>query len=126
MFVAFYAMFNIYMYIIAYLYSPSVESLEDLQYKQTRKEHEHIMNQFYEQELPDISMDSSRTELKSGDRKRQGSKSQHLTSSGSNRLEQRRHLKKDPQQKAKEKLWESIIRETEIEESSDDDDEHQI
>jgi uncharacterized membrane protein len=73
MFVAFYAMFNIYMYIIAYLYSPSVESLEDLQYKQTRKEHEHIMNQFYEQELPDISMDSSRTELRGGsDRKRQG------------------------------------------------------
>jgi magnesium-transporting ATPase (P-type) len=30
MFVAFHAMFNIYMYIIAYLYSPSVDSLEDL------------------------------------------------------------------------------------------------
>lgn len=49
------ALFNIYMYIIAYLYSPSVESLEDLQFKQARKEHEHIINQFYEQELPDIS-----------------------------------------------------------------------
>ncbi len=62
MFVAFYSMINIYMYIIAYLYSPSVGSLEDLQFKQTRKEHEHIMNQFYEQELPDISkdMDTSR------------------------------------------------------------------
>lgn len=75
MFVAFYAMFNIYMYIIAYLYSPSVESLEDLQYKQTRKEHEHIMNQFYEQELPDISkdLDSSRVGLRSGtDRRKQG------------------------------------------------------
>jgi len=30
MFVAIYSMFNIYMYIIAYLYSPSVDSLEDL------------------------------------------------------------------------------------------------
>lgn len=48
MFVAFYSMFNIYMYIIAYLYSPSVDSLEDLQFKQNRIEHEHIMNQFYE------------------------------------------------------------------------------
>jgi hypothetical protein len=45
------------MYIIAYLYSPSIESLDDLQYKQTRKEHEHIMSQFYESELPDLHRD---------------------------------------------------------------------
>ena len=44
MFVAFYSMFNIYMYIISYLYTPAVDGLEDLQTKQTRKEHEHIMN----------------------------------------------------------------------------------
>jgi hypothetical protein len=44
MFVAFYSMFNIYMYIISYLYAPSIDGLEDLQMKQTRKEHEHIMN----------------------------------------------------------------------------------
>ena len=40
MFVSIYALFNIYMYVIAYLYSPNLESLEDLQFKQTRKEHE--------------------------------------------------------------------------------------
>eukprot|EP00347_Sterkiella_histriomuscorum_P006317 403353220 len=118
MFVAFYAMFNIYMFIIAYLYSPSVDSLEDLQYKQTRKEHEHIMNQFYEQELPDISkdLDSSRQSL-TNDRKKKAS-------NGS--AEKRRHLKKDPAQKAKDKLWESIIKETEDEDDSSSDDEHQI
>lgn len=45
------------MYTISYLYAPSVDGLEDLQMKKTRKEHEHIMNQFYEQELPDMSRD---------------------------------------------------------------------
>lgn len=37
-------------------------------------------------------------------------------------------MKKDPQVKAKEKLWESIIKETEEEDSPDtsDDNEHQI
>lgn len=30
MFVAFYAMFNVYMYVIAYLYSPAVDSLDDI------------------------------------------------------------------------------------------------
>jgi len=44
LFVAAYGLFNIYMYIIAYLYSPSVEGLEDLQYNKHRKEHEHIMS----------------------------------------------------------------------------------
>ena len=39
---------NIYIYLIAYLYSPALESLEDIQLKHARKEHEHIMNQFYE------------------------------------------------------------------------------
>jgi len=57
MFVSLYALFNIYMYIIAYLYSPSIEGLEDLKYNKNRVEHEHIMSQFYESELPDISRD---------------------------------------------------------------------
>ena len=64
------------------------------------------MNQFYEQELPDI-----RAAQKEG--RKQGP-------------EKRRYMKKDPKEKAKDKLWESIIRETEGEESSDSDDENQI
>ena len=64
-FVAYSGLFNIYMYMIAYLYSPSVNSLEDIQFRQARKEHEHIMNQFYEQELPDISkIDISKDSIK--------------------------------------------------------------
>ena len=87
MFVAFYAMFNIYMYIISYLYAPAIEGLEDLQSKQTRKEHEHIMNQFYEQELPDISKDgdTSRDNI-SGETKKFKSST----------VEKRRYMKKDP------------------------------
>ena len=42
--------------------------------------------------------------------------------------EKRRYLKKDPHQKAKEKLWESIIKETEDENSSDssEEEDHEI
>jgi heme/copper-type cytochrome/quinol oxidase subunit 2 len=54
-YVSFTALLNLYIWLVAYLYSPAVDSLEDIQFKQARKEHEHIMNQFYEQELPDIS-----------------------------------------------------------------------
>jgi len=39
-----------------------MESLEDIQLKHARKEHEHIMNQFYEQELPDITHRTLETE----------------------------------------------------------------
>ncbi len=56
------------------------------------------MNQFYEQELPDI---------KAAQKENKGP-------------EKRRYMKKDRQEKAKEKLWESIIKETEDEESSED------
>mmetsp|Transcript_13014 Transcript_13014/g.9423 ORF Transcript_13014/g.9423 Transcript_13014/m.9423 type:complete len:83 (-) Transcript_13014:313-561(-) len=40
LYVSIYALFNIYMYVITYLYSPNLESLEELQMKQTRKEHD--------------------------------------------------------------------------------------
>lgn len=33
LYVAFIALLNIYMYVIAYLYAPSVDSLDDLQFK---------------------------------------------------------------------------------------------
>jgi hypothetical protein len=110
MFVSFYAMFNIYMYVIGYLYSPAIESLEDLQFKQTRKEHEHIMNQFYEQELPDISQNAkpagaaangedprSKAKSTTGDRQKLTGGNRNSTS-----VEKRRYLKKDPEQKAKD------------------------
>jgi hypothetical protein len=61
------------------------------------------MNQFYEQELPDISGRSESTSL----------------SRGNNGVEKRRYMKRDKTEKAKEKLWESIIKETEDEASDD-------
>ena len=81
-----------------------MDSLDDIQFKEARREHEHIMNQFYEQELPDI---------KAAQKETKGP-------------EKRRYMKKDRQEKAKEKLWESIIKETEDEASSDSEDENQI
>ena len=48
------------MYIIAHLYSPATDSVEDMRtrHEQSNNEHEQIMSQFYEQELPDMSKDT--------------------------------------------------------------------
>ncbi len=48
LYVAFISLVNVYLWVIAYLYSPAVDSLDDIQFKEARREHEHIMNQFYE------------------------------------------------------------------------------
>ena len=84
------------------------------------------MNTFYEQELPDIT--SSDPTVKSA---RAGLQAVPTSSTLTKQVgpEKRgRYMKKDPQVKAKEKLWESIITETEEEDSPDtsDDNEHQI
>ncbi len=42
--VSFDSLVNVYMWTVAYLYSPAVDSLQDIQYKEARREHEHIMN----------------------------------------------------------------------------------
>ena len=103
LYISFISLVNVYMCTVAYLYSPAVDSLQDIQYKEARREHEHIMNQFYEQELPDISGRSESTSL----------------SRSNNGVEKRRYMKRDKTEKAKEKLWESIIKETEDEASDD-------
>ena len=101
-YISFITLVNVYMWTVAYLYSPAVDSLQDIQYKEARREHETIMNQFYEQELPDISGRSESTQMSRG-----------------NGVEKRRYMKRDKTEKAKEKLWESIIKETEDEASDD-------
>ena len=113
LFIAFLSLLNLYLYLIAYLYAPSVDGLADLQFKQARKEHEHIMNQFYEQELPDITRETIPEGADKGVTVTEGPVKQ----AGAEK--RGRYIKKDPQQKAKEKLWESIIKETEDENSSD-------
>lgn len=120
------------MWLVAFLYSPAVDSLEDLQFKQARKEHEHIMNQFYEQELPDIS--SQRTaaaagttlELSTTLQTEEGEVKGGASSGGPEKRNNKRFMKKDKQEKAKEKLWESIIKETEDEASDSSEDEDHI
>lgn len=109
--VALTALMNLYLYLIAYLYSPAMESLEDIQLKHARKEHEHIMNQFYEQELPDITHRTTvETEM--------APKEAEASTKPGQPEKRSRYMKKDAKEKAKEKLWESIIKETEDEASS--------
>jgi hypothetical protein len=126
--VAFTGIFNVYMWLVAFLYSPALDSLEDLQFKQARKEHEHIMNQFYEQELPDITHRSgggaagTTLELSSTLQTEEGEQK----SGGPEKRSVKRFIKKDKQEKAKEKLWESIIKETEDEASDSSEEEDHI
>ena len=76
------------------------------------------MSQFYEQELPDISRDSTLNSERDAD---------HHGKYKGVADTRRRDLKKDPVQKAKEKLWESIVKETENDDGDESsDDEHQI
>lgn len=82
------------------------------------------MNQFYEQELPDITrVDTSEhpiNEEGSGKSKKSNEKKGGAQSNSNTGVEKRRYMKKDKQEKAKEKLWESIIKETEGEDESSD------
>ena len=101
------------MQLIAYMYSPCT-STKFSKPKKTDESQERdvIMNIFYETELPELG---EYTEI---------SKS---ASKGSNNVSSlyehnRRDLKKDPQEKAKERLWESIVSAAEISSNSDDED----
>ena len=61
-FISVYALFNIYMYLMAYLYSP-IQDLSSGEYSESANkssDHDTIMNQFYEQELPEIIRESHR------------------------------------------------------------------
>jgi hypothetical protein len=70
------------------------------------------MNIFYETELPELG---EYTEISNSVGK--------SSNSASSLYEQnRRDLKKDPQEKVKERLWESIVNAAENSESSDDED----
>lgn len=75
------------------------------------------MKQFYEQELTEINRDDQNTSR------------EHINRKKAHKVEiRRREKKKDPIEKAKDKIWESIIKETENEDADDssDEDEHEI
>mmetsp|Transcript_10744 Transcript_10744/g.10865 ORF Transcript_10744/g.10865 Transcript_10744/m.10865 type:complete len:120 (+) Transcript_10744:955-1314(+) len=119
------------MYVITYLYSPNLESLEELQMKQTRKEHDQIMKQFYESELTDIAAGEKETDETLGER--DGDSSREIIKHKGNGMnssveKRRREMKKDPMEKAKQKIWDSIIKEQdgEEEQESSEDEEHEI
>lgn len=112
-FIAQYSLFNIYMQVIAYMYSPCT-STKFSKPKKTDESQERdvIMNVFYETELPELGeyTEISRTSSKT---------SNNVTSLYE---QNRRDMKKDPQEKVKERLWESIVSATEISSGSDDED----
>ena len=70
------------------------------------------MNIFYETELPELG---EYTEISNS----VGKSSKNVSSLYE---QNRRDLKKDPQEKVKERLWESIVNAAENSESSDDED----
>lgn len=76
------------------------------------------MKQFYESELTDISIHEENKVNEHSNRK----KGMNLAAE-----KRRREMKKDPQEKVKDKLWESIIKEAENDDGDDSsDDEHEI
>ena len=91
------------------------------------------MKQFYESELADLSTTSRADSSNGGGNNNPESLNSSRASinkkgkGAEKRINNRREMKKDPVEKAKEKLWESIVKETENDdedESSDED--HEI
>ena len=68
------------------------------------------MSQFYETELPDIIHDDQDD----------GDNSQDKIISKPEKQLTKRHFKKDPKEKVKDKLWESIMKEAEDDEDEED------
>jgi len=109
-FVALYALFNIYVMNVSFLYSPTWEGFVKIQLEQEqehRDENNSILDNFYkETELTDLSSAKGDDQLET-DREMVGKQTQQ------------RHFKKDPQQKAKDKVWDMIN--AEVGDGDDDD-----
>ena len=107
------SLFNAYVVLVAFMYSPCTVSSTNSPKKGAVKEEENIernaiMNTFYEMEMPEIEDSDSEVQEQLPEeliRKR-------------NETAGRRDIKQDPKDKAKEKLWESIVNQAD---DSDDD-----
>ena len=119
LFMSIYVLFNVYIWFIAYLYAPhlnpnSTSGKYDIQ--EAERERNNIMKEFYEAELQEPKDDLDQTFDTSTERKplKEQTESMIATSPGS-----RRDMKKNPEQKVKEKLWESIVNQADQEAQDD-------
>ena len=95
-------------------------------------DHNHIMSKFYETEMPELtnaSIDDLEDHHKAFDSSLYESDTVEINTTSTSLPQtknRRRDLKRDPRDKAKEKLWESIEQEvsSQADDSSSDDDEH--
>ena len=128
LFMCFYALVNVYVWLLTYMYVPHIDNdSRSGRYDtaQAERERNNIMKEFYENELEDHNeIDQSfDTSMSAGD-----FTERTLLSGNDNKdLKQRgnsRSMKRAPKEKAKEKLWESIVNQAEkdADESSSDDD----
>lgn len=112
-FVAQYSLFNAYVILVAFMYSPcTVSSTSPKKGGGAIKEESErnaIMSTFYEMEMPDIEDSDSEV---------QEQQPEELLKKR-NETNGRRDIKQDPKDKAKEKLWESIVNQADGD--SDDD-----
>ena len=98
------AYLNLYLYVIAYLYSPCVMSKESMMEMQKEKEHRKIINNLYEQELPE--MPTMREDTESYNDKNVGG---YQLPADEEAEPKRRST--DPDQQKKEEIWQAIQKE---------------
>jgi hypothetical protein len=155
LFLSQYVLFNIYMFLVAYFYSPMMESLPQIRsgsrtnlemamtsitelfdrkaatHKNDNK-HTHdrssIMSKFYEQEMPELTK-ANVVDHKAFDQSFEDEDDLETFNSSQASKSHRRDLKKSNQDKAKERLWQEIEQEVSSQADSSDEDsdeEHQI
>lgn len=112
------ALLNLYIYVIAYLYSPCVMSSTSRVRAHKENEHRQIINQLYEQELPEMPTMRDDTE---GYQDRNIGDYQVDSRRDSQGDGKRREFKVDPDQEKKNKIWEQIEKEAEDDEDEDKD-----
>lgn len=106
------ALLNLYIYLIAYLYSPSAMSHESMIKHQKENEHRKIISQLYEQELPE--MPTMRDEQSN-----YTSKNEYDIPDQDIEAKRRQS---DPDQIKRNKIWEEIEKEAEDEEEDGEED----
>jgi hypothetical protein len=109
------AILNLYIYASVYLYSPCKMTPTSRLNRQKAHEHRQIINQLYEQELPE--MPTMRDDGDNGFQDRNTDEYQIQNE----HEPRRREFKVDPEQEKKQKIWEAIQKQAQDEDGEDDD-----
>jgi len=133
-----YVLFNTYMFLVAFFYSPTMDAIPPSRFGQSNikvamnsisdmfdrsrskndnkgqqtTERANIMNKFYETEMPELTKANIHMESRKAFDQSLGEnddlESFNSTTATTKTTGQRRHLKRTPEDKAKERLWQSI------------------